>query len=169
VSGGGVGDLVHRLDDGVHGGVDADRQAGEADVVVDRGRDSGHPDRVAPLLRVGDGHGPGERAVTADDQELVDAALGQVGAGPVASRPLQELEAPGRAQQGAALAQDPGDVAGPERDQLALDQAAVAALHAEDLVALGQRDQRGGAHRCVHAGGVAAAGEDGQSLAHGAR
>src|SRR5262249_10203719 len=53
-----------------------------------------------------------------------------------------------------------------QRDHRVVEQAPVAALDAEHLGALRAPDERGRADRRVHAGGVAAAGQDPDSLGH---
>ncbi len=75
------------------------------------------------------------------DQEAVDAARGQPGAGDVADLALVEVLAAGRAEDGAALAQGAADVGGAERHEGVVEQAAVAALDAEDVDAGGPGDQ----------------------------
>ena len=74
VRGRGVGDLVARLDDRVHRGVDADRQPGQAEVVVDRRRDADHRERLAAPISLGSAsvQRAGQRAVAADHDQAVD-------------------------------------------------------------------------------------------------
>jgi hypothetical protein len=113
-AGRGVGDLVARLDDRVHRGVDADRQPGEAEVVVDRRRHADHPQaQAAGLLGIGEVDRAGQRAVAADHDQPVDAATVEDRAGLIADLAAMELLAPRRAEDRAALAQDAGDLGRP--------------------------------------------------------
>src|SRR6185503_14131070 len=99
--------------------------------------------------------------------QAIDAAPGEVRACAIADLALVELLAARRAQDGAALAQDARDVGRHERRDRVVEQPAVAALDAEHLGALRAADERGGPDRRIHAGSVASAGQDPDSLGHG--
>jgi hypothetical protein len=102
----------------------------------------------------------GERAIAADDDQAIDAAAGEHGPRAVADLAVVELLAPRRAEDRAALAQDAGDVIGLEREDRVVEQAAVAALDADDVSALGTADERRRPDRRVHPGCVASTGQD---------
>ena len=138
------------------------------DVVVDRLRHADDRDAaLAELVR------DGQRAVAADDDERVephlvehlDDAIGVV-VRPFGGRDRvrERVAAVGRAENGAAEAQDAGDVARREHARaVGLDQAVEAVFEADALDAGVGRRLDDGADDGVEARGIAAAGEDAQT------
>ena len=156
-----VGDLVAGLDDRVHRRVDADRQAGERDVVVDRGRDPDDPDRpVAGFFGVAQVECSGQRAVAADDDQSVDARVTEHVPGGVAHPALVELRTARRLEDRSAAPQDVADRERIERRELTVDQTAVAVPDPDRFVSERKCHDRGRPDRGVHARRIAAARED---------
>ena len=108
--------------------------------------------------------GPAEAAVAADDHERVDVALDEVASRPPPAVAGPEVRAAGGAEDGPAQVQDPADVGrGHRADAVtAIDEALQALVDGEHLEPGGEAAADDRPHRRVHAGRVAAAGEDGE-------
>ena len=151
---GGVAQLVDHLHGGVHGGVVADGVVGAGDVVVDGAGQADHRDAAVGQLA-----GAAVGAVAADDHQRVDAQLTALGRALVLALLGLELQAAGGVQDGAAVLDDVGDAAQVHLVALAVQQAVVAALDADHPVPLVDAGADDRAHRRIHAGCVAAAGQ----------
>ena len=123
---------VDRLERDVQRGVDADRDLGARQIVVDRRRDA---DDLEAHLR--QRQRPGLRAVAADDDQAVDAAR-RAGCARPRARTASSLNSRSRAlpRNVPPRPRMPPTSRAPERLDRALDQAGVAVAHAEDLPAL---------------------------------
>src|SRR5690606_4217199 len=162
VAGGGVAQAVDGFERDVDRGVEADRDVGAEDVVVDGAGDA--DDGHAVLLR--QGQRPAEAAVAADHDQALDAAAPQHGGGLRPARRVEELLGARRAEDRAAALDDVRDVPGVQLDDVVLDEALVPAVDARDAGAVVDRRADDGADGGVHAGRVAPAGEYGDVL-HG--
>ena len=159
-----VADAIDRLQGRVHGGVEADREVGAVDVVVDRSRHAGDRDAV-----LGGEEGRAvERPFAADDDQRLDAGAAQHGRGACPAPGLVELRRARGAEDRATALDDVGDPGAREGEELAHEQPGIAAPDAHHL----QRAAEGVAHhradRRVHARRVAAAGHE-PDPAHHAR
>ncbi len=155
-----VPDLVHGIEGDIDGRVGPDGGLDAGDVVVDGRRDA--DDREAVTL--GQDPGPGERAVAADDDEPVDAAGAEVGQGGLLAVLGAEPVGPGRLEDGPAEADDVGDGAVFEGDEVAVHEPLVAAQDALDQEPLGHGRADDGPDRGVDAGAIP--GQNGD-LGHG--
>ena len=150
----GIAQLIDALDRSVARGVKADRVVRAHDVVVDR---AGHADAGHALA--GQRLRAAERTVAAAADQAVDAEI-LAGVRRLLQALLgQHLLAARGVQHGAAAADDAVYAAGAHLDDIAVDQAAVAAADAQhgDIERGRGTDDR--TDQCVHAGCVAAAGE----------
>jgi hypothetical protein len=120
--------------------------------------------RGALPVGIGEPVRAGQRAGAADHDQAVDPPDGERRARPVADLAVVELLAARRAEDRAALAQDAGDVGRRKGDERPIEQAAIAALDADDVDALRPRDQGRRADRRVHPRSVPAAGQDPDAL-----
>ena len=158
---GGVPDLVDALDDRVERGVEADRVVGGSDVVIDgAGKADAVDAHLRELLRAHVG------AVAPDDDEALDAALVEDFHGLSADRLLLELREAGGAEDRAPAVDDVGHRLPFEPLDPPLDEAAVAVVDAVHLEPVGKARPHHGADGAVHAGRVAARGQDADSLDH---
>ena len=160
VRGGGVADLVDCVEGGVDRGVEADGVVGAVEVVVDGAGDADALDAVLEDEFVE----AVERAVPADDDEAVDVAFLDGLVRLLSSFRGEEAWAACGLDDGAAVFDDVADGGGGEWFHVVVDEAFVAAFDAVDGVSEIQRGADDGAQGCVHAGGVAAAGEDTDGL-----
>ena len=165
---------IDRIGREVDGRVESEAVRRPDDIVVDGLRDADDRDALlAEFVR------DRERAVAADDHQraqlhLVEHLDDAIGIVPRAIGCLDHLgeriPAVHRAENRAAEPQDAGDVARRERARAArLDQAVEAVLDADALDAAVGRRLDDCANDGVETGGVAAAGEDAESLRHGFR
>src|SRR5207253_5080880 len=145
----------------VEGGVDTYGDIGAVQVVVD-GR--GDADDGEPCLRKS--VGARERAVASDHDEPFDRVLLEHLQRALPSFGRAELRAAGAAEHGAADVDDAGDVAGPERLELALDQPGVALSDAGHLEPARHTDAPHGTERRVHPRRVAPARQHRNPLHH---
>ena len=151
----GVGQLVDALDGRVGGGVKADGVVGAADVVVDGG---GHAHGVDP--RGAELLGAPEGAVAADGDDAVDARV-LAGADRLLDALVRgELLAAGGVEDGAAPVGKAVDGTGVHLEGVPLDEAVVAPVDTHGGNALLKTGADRGADGRVHAGRVAAAGQD---------
>ena len=153
--GGGV-QAVDRVGGDLHGGLEAEREVGAGEVVVDRLRDADHVDAV-----VDQPAGDAERVLAADRDQRVDALLGERGLELLEPALLLVRVRPRGAEDRAAAVQDPARVLVGQLDRVAGQHAGPAVAEAEELVAVhldplahDRADDR------VESGAVAAAGED---------
>ena len=150
----GVAELVHTLHGGVGRGVEADGVVGADDVVVDGAGDTHHGNaELGQVLRAA------ECAVAADGHQAVQTDELAGGVGLLLPLLGAELVTAGGVQNGAAAVDDAADAGVVHLDDVAGDQALIAAAdaHALDAPGVGAADH--GADAGVHAGGVAAAGQ----------
>ena len=158
---GSVRDAVAGLHDGVHGGVDTDREAGQGDVVVDRGRYPHHTHRpVTRFVGVAQGKSAREGAIAPDHDQRLHSGFGEHAAGSGPCSRFVELEAPCRLQAGATHPQDVHDVLGAQRFELTRHQPAVAVTYRHRFVPEGDGDQRHRTHGGIHPGCITSAGQD---------
>src|SRR6266571_7670229 len=136
---------IDRFERRVEGGVDAYGDIGAVQIVVDGRSDA---DDGEPGLRKG--VGARERAVAADHDETFDRVLLEYLQRALPPFGGAELGAAGAAEHGAADVDDAGDVAGPERLELALDQPGVALSDAGHLEPARHTDAHHGPERRVH-------------------
>ena len=152
---------VARLVDGVHAGVDrrvkADGVVRVGQVVVDGSRQADDVDAALALHQVR----PAVGAVAAADHQALDAVRAQVLVTFLADGGIGgEFRQAGRAQHRAAAVDDVADIARQELLDLVLHQAQVPVADAEDLHVKVQRRAHHRADGRVHAGRVAAGGQN---------
>ena len=155
-----VAQAVNGLNGGVDRGIEADTPVGAGSVVVDSRRHQHCGDAVLGGQRAG----AAQRAVAADSDQAVDVEGAQhFGAVGPAFRRVELLAAEGAEEDAAAL-DDVADVVAVQDDELTVDEADVAVLDAQRLQAAMGAGADDGADAGVHAGRVAAARQDGNSL-----
>lgn len=155
-----VPNAVDRVQSDVQGGIKTDGKIRAADIVVDG---AGHADDVDVLL-FGQGQGAAIRAVAADHHQPFDLVLSEHLCGHFAAFGIKELLAARRPQHGAAAVDDPADIARSKRRDVAVDKPAIARSNAVNLNAMVGRRSHHGPDGCVHAGRVAPAGQNTDSL-----
>ena len=174
-------DRVDRLGDSVQRRVGADRHVGAGHVVVD-GADhadqdeasSGLGDLTVEFAAVGqlvEQFGPlgaqlvgtGQAAVATDHRERLDAEFGQVAGSPPASVTLAELLTARRAEHRAAPVQDATDLVGCDPADVvpAVDETLETLVDGIDGEPGADAGADHGAHRRIHSGCVATAGQNG--------
>ena len=150
-----VTDHVDHLHDGVHRGVEADGEVGTGDVVVDGAGDADTVDAFA-----GQGLGTAEGAVTADDDDAFDAeTVAHVGR-LLLTAVGHELHAAGRSENGTAALDDVGYAAQIHLRDITGHQAFIAVVDADHTHIVLEAGTDDGTDCCIHARGVAAAGEN---------
>ena len=156
VRGRGVADTVDRLERGVDGGVEADREVRPVHVVVDR---PGHTRHLHPLLGREQRRAVKRPFATDDDEPLDPRALEDRRR---AGTPLgiEEFLAPRRPQHRPPALDDVGDLGAGERAHLAGEETRIPAPDADHLEPLAERVTDRGADGRIHAGGIAAARQD---------
>ena len=138
---------------------------GAADVVVDGGGNAGHLETVPRLRRpAGEGQRAAEGAVAADGHNGVQPQQLAGGQGPVLARHSAEFIAAGSIQEGAALVDDMADAGGVHADKITADEPVPPAANADAVDAAGQSGAHYGPNGGIHAGGVAAAGQNADTL-----
>ena len=151
---GGVADPVDHLHSRVQGRVISNGVIRAGNVVVNG---AGHAD--AGNARTGQVPGSAEGAVAANHHHAVNALFAAHVGGLLHAFGGVELGAAGGEQGRAAMLHDVGHAAHVHFLQIPIEQAIVAAHHAIDLHAKAQARTHHCAHRGVHAGGIAAAGQ----------
>src|SRR5579862_3034806 len=155
----GVAQLVDRIEDSVERGVDADRNIGAVDVVVDGCRDADH--RETELLqRRRAAHG----AVAADRDQRFYALRLESAQGLLLHLDPGEFRKARRLQDGAAALDDAADVARAEFRDLPSREALVSAPDPEGAHAQRERGAHHRAHRGIHSRRIAARGQYRQGL-----
>ncbi len=132
------------------------RRVGAAEVVVDRTGQS--DDRYIVLL--GEDARTGQRSVAADDNQRIDACRTHVVIGRLAPLGRGELLAARRFQDRAALLYDIAHAARGKVLDLVIYQAVVSALDTLDAEFVVYSRSRHGTYRRIHAGGIAARGQN---------
>ena len=147
----------------VDGGIEADGGVGVGEIVVDG---AGHADdtEVGERRQVGRAV---ERAVAADDDKAVDLVSVQHGGGLQHSLFGGEFLTAGGLQDRAAGLDDVGDGTPVHLENIIFIDALISSADAQHLRALREGTAHHGAHAGIHAGGVAPAGQNGNS--HGFR
>ena len=161
VRGDGVTEFEHGVEHGVARGVEADGVVCIAHVVVDG---AGHADDIerGVLMQI---LYAAEGAVAAYDDEVVHSALGEVFRRFLLHAYLLELVRPARAEDGAAGVDAVGNAAVLHLEDVVVHEPDIAVAHAVDFVTLVHGGTHRGTDAGVHAGGIAAAGQDGEFLA----
>ena len=152
---GGVAQLVDHLQSSVHSGIVTDGVVGAGNIVVDGAGQADHRDAAVCQLT-----GAAVRTVAADDHQRVNAQLTALGCAFILALFGLELKAACGVEDGAAGRDDVRDTAQVHFEALAVQQTVIAALDADHAEALVQAGTDHGTDSCVHAGGVAAAGEN---------
>ncbi len=173
-------DAVNRLGDAVEGGVGPDRHIGAEHVVVDRGAEPGERQVRVPFGDLGAdpalfhqfGHeaqpfmveyiGGGQAAVTADDDEAVDAPFHEVLCSLQASLTGTEFVTPCRTDDRSALVHDAADAVPVHFLEIvaAVNQSAISLADGRHPGSGVKGASHSRAKGCVHPRGVAAARED---------
>lgn len=161
VGGSGGFDHIHQVDDGVEGGVHADTHVGSVDVVINGAGQAN--DGVAKLVEF---QRAGEGAVTADDHECVNFFLAQDTHGFALAFFFVKAHAACAGEESAGLTGFSADFEGAKADELAVKDALVAVFDTYDFQAAGESSAGDGTDGRVHAGGVAAGGEDADAFEH---
>ena len=151
---GGITQFINGLYRGIHGCIIANGILAAGNIVING---AGNANAGNALVR--QCAGAHERTVAADDHEGINAkfltackAFGLAFLG-------FELQAAGSIQNRTAAVDDLRHAADVHLVAFAVDQAVITALNAHHAVALGDACADNGAYRCIHAGGVAAAGQ----------
>ena len=152
---GGVAQLVDHLQSSVHSGIVTDGVVGAGNIVVDGAGQADHRDAAVCQLT-----GAAVRTVAADDHQRVNAQLTALGCALILALFGLELKAACGVEDGAAGRDDVRNTAQVHFEALAVQQTVIAALDADHAEALVQAGTDHGTDSCVHAGGVAAAGEN---------
>ncbi len=152
---GGVAQFVDHFQSGVHRSIVADGVIGACNIIVDGAGQADHRDAAVCQLT-----GTTVGAVAADDDQRINAEFAALGRTLVLALFGLELQAAGGVQDGAAGLDDVGNTAQVHFKALAVQQAVVAALNADHPISLVQTGTNHSAHCSIHAGGVAAAGQD---------
>ena len=119
---------VDRFHDRVDGGVESDGDIGAAHIIVHRLGDADDRDPLmAEVAR------RPQSVVAADGDDGIDGAAGERRFDAGDPIRLAQRVGPGRAQNGAALRQDPGDSVARERDHVVGHEPPPAVPHADDL------------------------------------
>ena len=150
----GVADAVNHLQRGVHGGVKADGVFGAGDIVVDGARNADAVDAVCRQRS-----GAAEGTVAADDDHAADAEAAAIFSRTRLTLGGLEFLASGGVEHGAAVADNIRYGTKVHFLDFAVEQAVIAAIHAENAhtsVDAGANDRSEGR---VHTGCVAAAGQ----------
>ena len=155
----GVAQLVDGLDRGVAGGIKADGILGAAHVVIDRRGDTHDADPPAGQLQRA-----AVSAVAADGDETVDAKIFADFCGFVNTGFRAEFLAAGGIENGTAAAGNAVYVVAGQLKNIAVDESGVTSADADAGDPLGAGGAHNGADRGVHAGGVAAARQDADSV-----
>ena len=155
----GVAQLVDGLDCGVAGGIKADGILGAAHVVVDRRGDTHDADTPAGQLQRA-----AVSAVAADGDKAVDAKIFADFCGFVNTGFRAEFLAAGGIENGTAAAGNAVHVVAGQLKNIAVDESGVTSADADAGDSLGAGRAHNGADRGVHAGGVAAARQDADSV-----
>ena len=153
---GGIADPVDRDDGRIDGGIKPDRVFGFGDVVVDRARNADGRKAVFALQQMR----ARERTVAADDDQAIDAFATENIGGFTPDRLLVKRKAAISLEDRAAALDDIGDRRAAQRLNLPFKQTAVALLHAVNFAAMRESEADHGPDRGVHAGRIAAAGEN---------
>ena len=150
----GIPQLVDALHRRVGGGIESDGVVRTDNIVVDRAGDAHHGNaEFGQILRTA------ERAVAADGHQAVQPQQLTGGVGLLLALLGAELVAAGAVEDRAAPVDDPADAGVVHLQNVAGDQALIAAADSHALDAPGQRTADHGADTGVHARRVAAAGQ----------
>ena len=155
----GIAQLVDGFDRGVACGVKADGILGAAHIVIDCRGDAHDANAAAGKLQCA-----AVRAVAADGNETVDAEIFADLRRLVNTGVRAEFLAAGGIENGAAAAGNAVHVVASQLKNVAVDKSGIAAADADAGDPLGTGRAHDGADRGVHAGGVAAARQDADSV-----
>ena len=150
----GVAQLVDALDGGVGGGVKADTVVGAGNVIVDRAGNSDDGNTI-----FGERQRAAEGAVATDGDDAVQTQQFAGVDGLFLPGFGHEFLAAGGVEHRAAAIDDVSDALFIQTDDVAVDQAVPAAADADDVNIHADGSTHDGTDGCVHAGGVAAAGQ----------
>ena len=155
----GVAEPVHHLHDCIHRGVEADGIVGRGDVVVDgAGNADGRDPVVGKVCRAA------ERAVAAAGNDAVDVIFFAGSDGLRHALRRFEFKAAVGIKNGAASCDDVAKVGrGGKKLHIVVNESLVSLINAVNLDAAGERGSRRGADDGIHAGRVAAGGQDADS------
>ena len=150
-----VTDHVDHLHDGIDGGIEADREVGTGDVVVDG---AGDADAVDAFMR--ERLGAAEGTVTADDDDAFDTETAAHVRCLLLAAVGHEFHASGGAKDRTAALDDIGNAAQVHLRDVTGHQAFIAVVDADHTHIVLEAGTDDGTDCCIHARGVAAAGEN---------
>ena len=151
-----VTNLIDTFHDGIERRIVAYGQVGAVQVVVDSTRQT-YARHVELCSKQA---GTSERAVATDDHEGVDAGLHHIVVGSLSTFLGHEVLGTGGLEYCAATAYDTRDALGGELLDFLMNKAFVASVNSFNLESVGYGCARHGAYGCVHAGGIASAGQN---------
>ena len=142
-------DHINETDDRIQRGIDADAHVGAENIVVNGAGQTDHGQAQAMQRSCAL-----ERAVAPDDDETVDAVVGQNVEGATLARLMDEIGATAGLEKGSRVADAPRNDDIVEIHELVVEKSLVAIADADDLQTLVEPGAGDGADGRIHAGGI---------------